>query len=295
MCSKFYLLIAAILVLFFPLELSYSQENKVSLDSLKSGGIYSIILANGKQFNGEFISRDSSSLTFNDQGRLKRIKIVQIAAMLTPEYLLDDNLEISDNTSLLNLNKFRSMLFFNTGISIPTGTFKDIHKAGFGFNASVYHMFDRLIGIGAEFQYNIFPGEVYTTKENDYVIRSESESYSLYSFKANLMIGNFCPEDNFIVYGLFGVGLHYYTDGSVTTISSHQFGTYTDIFPGNSGLSFLFGAGTGLSYRISKKIRINGELQYDKLPKLDYNFAHDYDSNDFDGYFSFRIGIMYTY
>ena len=64
----------------------------------------------------------------------------------------------------------------------------------------------------------------------------------------------------FLVYGMFGMGMHYYSGGSVTTISSHLFGTYIDIFPGNSHLLFLFGAGAGNSYKISKKIRINGEL-----------------------------------
>lgn len=261
MSSKFYLLIAAILVLSFPLELSYSQENKVSLDSLKSGGIYSITLINGKQFKGEFINGDSSTLTFDVQGRIRRIKIVQVASVHIPEYLINDNPETSDNISESMGKEFLFIGLVNAGISVPTGAFNDSYKTGFSMNLSIYHLFDRLMGAGTEFQYNYFSA----------VINTYKESYSNFSIKINLLIGNLRPEDNFILYGLFGVGLRY-----------------------SGYLTSFYGTGTGLSYKVLKKIRINGELQFNKLNQSDFKLNEN-EPGGICGYISFRVGIMYAY
>lgn len=288
---------AIMLAVIFSAELSFSQGREVALDSLMIGGIYEVLTTDGRQFLGELLSRDTSGLRFNTDEDILDVKPGQIKMVRIPYFNLDRSSEVSENE--LQKKKFRFMGFVNAGISMPTGAFGDIHKTGFGINASIYHLFDRLMGIGTEMQFNMFPGDVYTYRNSYSESRYQSESYSIYSFKANLLVGNLRPEDYLIAYGLFGVGLQYYSEGSVTSTYIHFDPyypyTYSSTSPDISGLSFLFGAGAGISYKISKKIRINGELQFNKLPKLDYNFSHDYGSNEFDGYFSFKTGIMYTY
>ena len=292
---KIVLNLSITLVLLFSSEHLYTQGKIVDLDSLFSGGVYNVFLLEGTQFQGEFISQDSLRLKFDVAGDIKEIGLEQIKYVQIPDFHTYSSEEESVYSFQFRAKKFSLMGWINAGISTPTGDFDDIHENGFCITVSIYHLFDRLMGVGTELQYNIFPGDIYVYNDGYSESRSQSESYSIYSLKVNLLVGNLRPEDYLIIYGLFGVGLHYYLDGTVISTYSHPYGTYTYVSPSNSGLSFLFGAGTGMSYKISNKIRLNGELQYNKLPRLDYNFAHNYESNDFDGYFSFKAGIIYTY
>jgi opacity protein-like surface antigen len=296
MTAGYKIRLAVIITVLFSAEISNSQDNIISPDSLLVSGIYDVFLIDGRQFRGEFLGFGTEVINFNADGDLISLKPTQIRIITIPDF---QSIYNSDNDEyIIKKKKFRFWGIFNAGISMPIGAFDDIHKTGFGINATIYHFFDRLMGIGAEFQYNIFPGDIYTHSDSYSESRSESESYSIYSFKASLLVGNLRPEDHFIAYGLFGAGLQYYSDGSVSSTYSYYdpYYPYTYSFssPDNSGISFLFGAGAGISYKISNKFRINGELQFNKLPRLDYNFFYDYDSNEFDGFFSIRVGLTYA-
>ena len=155
--------------------------------------------------------------------------------------------------------KFKFLGSFQAGISVS-------NYAGFDLQLSAYHLFNRTVGIGAEFQYNNFPesedkifnifgGGYYTIRHSGFI---------LYTLKLNMLVGNLHPENSTVYYGLFGAGYQYYSR--------------------SESLDFLYGAGGGVFYKIDKEIGIGGEIQY--------NISNGYYASD--GILSLTFGITYT-
>lgn len=273
----------------YPIEKNQIKSIEIGIDAhaLRIGGIYRILLKDGRDITGEITGeRDSTvwirvnyeTLMF----KKNEIREIEIAIPITDE----------DNSGIPNYKpkekKFKMLGSVQTGLSIPTGDFNTNYNTSSGFQIAAYTLFSTITGIGAEFQYNNFHGVVYYNKATYSYTKVETGSYNSSMLKCNLMIGNLKPENAAVYYFLLGIGLQYNTTGDVkityvTYNSSEEYTTSSD-----NGTSFLFGLGAGFFVKTSKKIGINLEIQFNDITN-----ASSY-SDDSGGFYSIKAGIMYT-
>lgn len=262
----------------------YAQkELQNKLDSLIMGGIYRVILTDGRSITGELTGNGDSAIFIRTDEKVYSFRKDQIKN-ITPA-------KTEYNGRKIEYNEFDEFVYFNyfctlqTGIDIPNGDFGVVHNTGYVFQAAFYTLFNRNIGIGAELKYDYFPGaeidnRYYDYYSNSYILsKTESDDFHLYSLKLNLIGGNLNLENELVFYGLAGAAFQYYDPWGQMTYS--------------------YGGGCGALYNISKNTDINLELQYNRLPPEEnmghyggwyyYNNAED----EFDGCFSLRIGVMF--
>lgn len=261
----------------------YAQkEFQNKMDSLVIGGIYRVMLTDGRGVTGELTGKGDSTIFIRSDEKVYSFKKDQIK-IITPGKTGSN----SRNTEFDEFDEFVSFNYFctlQTGIDIPNGNFGVVHNTGYVFQAAIYTLFSRIIGLGAELKYDYFPGTEIEYRDYDYysnsyfLHKSESDNFYLYTLKLNLIGGNLKLENKLVFYGLAGAAFQYYDPWGQMTYS--------------------YGGGFGAIYKISKNTGINCELQYNRLPPEE-NIQHygswNYISSEdeFDGCFSIRIGVMF--
>lgn len=258
----------------------YAQkELQNNMDSLIIGGIYRVQLTDGREITGELTGKSKSTIFLSVDEKVYRFERDQIRLIKTgkSEY---SSMEI-EYDEFVNFNYFCTL---QTGIDIPNGNFGVVHNTGYVFQAAIYNLFSKVVGMGAELKYEYFPGSeidyrYYDYYSNSYVLqKTESDDFHLYSLKLNLIGGNLNLENKLVFYGLAGAAFQYYDPWGQMTYS--------------------YGGGCGALYKISKYTDINFELQYNRLPPEEnighYGGWYYYNTEDeFDGCFSLKIGVMF--
>lgn len=259
------------------------KEMQNEMDSLIIGGIYRVLLTDGRGVTGELTGKEDSIIFIRSDEKVYSFKKDQIK-IITP----GNTGYNSRNTEFDEFDEFVSFNYFctlQTGIDIPNGDFGVVHNTGYVFQAAIYTLFSRIIGLGAELKYDYFPGTEIEYSYYDYysysyvLLKKESDDFHLYSLKLNLIGGNLNLENKLVFYGLAGAAFQYYDPWGQMTYS--------------------YGGGCGAFYKISKNTDINLELQYNRLPPEE-NIGHyggwyyyNNTEDEFDGCFSMRIGIMF--
>jgi hypothetical protein len=277
--NKYIKLIISISILFSFNKTANTQNNIVITDSLFISGIYKVILTNNTEFIGEVLYTDSTTIKFNISGYTNIVNKNKIKRIEIPNKF---SLKLKGNS------KFRNIFMVNASFNLPTGAVQDIQAPGFGIHASVYHLFDRVFGIGSDISYNKFYGKSLQTYYSE---TYETEGFSYFKLSANLIAGNFKPGNKFLIYGLMGIGLSYFTEGKTSvTYNDPYYYSYTYTYDDNSGINFHYGVGAGITYLTSKQLGINFEVQFNKLN----NSRPYYYEDGFNGYYSFKLGCMFT-
>ncbi|MBK8552292.1 MAG: hypothetical protein IPL53_14995 [Ignavibacteria bacterium] len=270
---------------------AFAQKESENLyDTLITGGYYSVQLTNGKQITGELTVKGDSNIIIQTQSDIISLSKSSIISIM----IAKSDFEESEIEELIyNERKFRLLSSFQAGIDLPTGDFGNTYKNGFGIQTSVYHLFDMTTGFGAELQWNNFPGSSYTNNTGYSTVTNTWGSYNLIMLKMNFIAGSLDPKNKMVVYGLFGIGFQYYNEGDRMYKEIYQNYSSEHEYPQEAGVAFLYGAGLGGFYKISKKIGINCEIQYNKIPAPEYDY-YSTGENEFNGYFSIKAGLMYT-
>lgn len=282
------------LMLLNPVNVIYSQsETHNNTDTLITGGLYRFVLSSGKIIIGEYTGmRDSTFhiLCNGDVFDLKKNEIKSIEIHRTSS----DNNEFRDIRPVPRENKFKMLGSMQAGYAIPTGKFSDVYSTSSGFQISAYELFSGVTGMGFEIQYNNFHGPQTRYYEYTYYYQKyEFGDFNSSMLKLNFMFGNLNPKSIIVFYGLLGVGLQLNNVGVYTNSTVYNSSTYEYKNNGESGFSFMYGAGAGTFLKTSKKIGINLEFQYNTISSLSNGEYYYYGDSD-GGFFTIKAGIMYT-
>ena len=255
------------------------QDTQIKKDTaIIVGGIYKILMADGRELTGEIISTSDSTVSINALNEIYILNKDKIMAIGIPDlttYDSDENFNYSD----YDLTRFKMIGSVQAGISIPAGNFGNRYSSGSGFQLSAYTFFGRSAGIGGEIQHNSFHGLVYYDVYPYSYVKTEENNYNQWLIKLNLILGNLNPESKIVIYGLAGLGLQINSTGGYTSTLVYSNESFSSKAENYSGSDFQYGFGAGSFYKISKKLGINLEFQYN-------NGAIDF--------YTIRAGLMYT-
>ncbi|MBK7159773.1 MAG: hypothetical protein IPH77_14865 [Ignavibacteria bacterium] len=259
----------------------YAQkEILLNKDTLITGGIYSIELTDGRTITGEITSiRDSSiGIRVGKENFIFRKEIIK-RIMIGGSNIREVKIITID--SVHEGKKFKFIGSLLSGLAIPAADFKKTYSTSSGFQISGYQLISKVTGIGGEFQYNNFHGTVSYYTEPYSTDKIETESFNSYMFKFNILAGDLKPENKFVYYFMFGIGLQINSEGNIdsTHITYNTSDTYKE--ESYKGITLFYGLGTGSFYKISRYIGINLELQFNKIKK-------------YNGFYSIKGGIMFT-
>lgn len=272
----------------------YSQsETQDKSDTLITGGKYRFVLNSGKIIAGEYTGKRDSTFLILSSDELFDLKKNEIKS-IEIQRSLSSNKEFRDIRPVPRENKFRMLGSIQTGFAIPTGNFGDIYSTSSGFQISAYELFSGVTGLGFEIQYNNFHGPETRYYEYTYYYQKyEFGDYNSSMLKLNFMFGNLNPKSIIVFYGLLGVGLQLNNVGEYMNSTVYNNSTYEYKSDGESGFSFIYGAGAGTFLKTSKKIGINLEFQYNRISGLSNGDYYYYGDSD-GGFFTVKAGIMYT-
>lgn len=260
-------------------------------DSLIIGGVYKIILTDGRVINGEFMGYSNSGLCIEIDDEFCVFKKEEITSIETA-VLITDKKNVK-NENRYN-HKFKILGSVQTGLSIPSGILGDYYSTSSGFQISYYKILGKATGYGCEFQYNHFHGPPAQYQVFQYEnIKTERGNYNSSTLKMNFIFGNLNPESIIVFYGLFGVGLQYNHEGQLITTYIYSNSEQEIISDGYTGTTLMFGGGAGTFVKISRYIGINLEFQYNKLTAPDYK-QNEYQVNSNYGIYTVKAGVMYT-
>jgi len=264
------------------------QDTQIKNDTLIVGGIYRILMTDGRDLTGEITSSTDSTVSIfvkNETYILNKDKIMAIGIPEIVTYEDNEGFYYPDD----KINKFRMIGSIQAGICIPTGSFGDQFSSGSGFQLSAYTLFSKATGIGGEIQYNSFHGSTYYNVYTYNYEKIENGSYNSWMIKFNFIFGNLNPEAKVVFYGLAGLGLQVNSIGGYTYTSVYSNETYSYKDESNSRAYFQYGLGAGGFYKISEKIGINLEFQFNKISGNSYS-----SSNGVNGFYSIKAGLMFT-
>lgn len=309
-----YFISLTLLIILLEGEVTIAQQDLPDkrIDTLVIGGIYKIILTDGRMTEGELLSNKDSVIVLRTEDQNQVIRKINIQAIEIPDafndqYQIDNS---SDNSTIVpsdnsaenstdisntssNKKKFKMIGSVQAGLAIPTSDLKTVYSTSSGFQLSAYKLFSRVTGLGFEFQYNNFHGKTYynTTQTYSYE-KVETSGYNSYMFKINYLTGDLRPEIDFVFYFLIGLGMQFNSEGQVksTIVTYNSSNTYTD--NGTAGPRFIYGLGIGSFYKVNRTIGINAELQFDKVPSDNYYYTGS--DGAMVGFFSIKAGITYT-
>ena len=289
-----FLITVLTLIMISPESGIYSQTVvQTKSDTLLTGGVYRFILTDGRVITGEFTGYRNSGLRILTGDDILDIKRESIKSIEIPDLFTGKENKKNVNP-VVSGNKFKMLSSVQTGFAIPAGDFSNVYSTSSGFQISAYELFSRATGIGFEFQYNHFHGPAVQYQVYQYYnIKTESGNYNSSTLKLNFIFGNLNPKSAIVFYGLFGLGLQLNSEGEFIKTDIYYNSQYEYKSDGYSGLSFIYGLGAGTFYKVSKKIGINLEFQYDKLTGQDY-FGNNYQSSGGSGFYTIKAGIMYT-
>lgn len=134
----------------------------------------------------------------------------------------------------------------------------------------------------------------YYYNDPHYEYTYEGGDASLFSFKGNILFGEFSPTERITYYGSLGLGIHFLSLQEVTEhywTQNYPDTTWvlrTSNIPSNSEFNAIISVGGSFGYRITKNLGLKAEIEYN-LVTSSYAFIFFGGRN----YFPVRAGIFY--
>jgi hypothetical protein len=134
----------------------------------------------------------------------------------------------------------------------------------------------------------------YYYSDPHYEYTYEGGDASLFSFKGNILFGEFSPITRLTYYGSLGIGIHFLSLQEVTEhywTQNYPDTTWvprTSNIPSNTEINAIISIGASIGYRINKNLGLKAEIEYD-LVTSSYAFIFFGGRN----YFPIRAGIYY--
>jgi hypothetical protein len=276
-------LFAVLTICFISHQQIFSQEI-VDIDSLKNGKSYKIVLFDDRELIGQIISSDSLSIRLKDNNNIYRIK---------KDDILKISNEIQRTVPFLILN-------VNGGYSIVAGNYRSYSSSSVqikGFNLGVEGILPlseyRAIRLGLDYSGLKKPGytDTYYYLENSGSYTKEEESnIRLISFRTDYLFGDFRSSKKFMYFFSAGAGVNFYHESAYSSYSVHNDTIYYMSQNGErNSTSMIFAIGLYAGYKISNKMGIQGQIEYNLIAN-----EHIFDHLD-GGFFPFKLGFFYIF
>jgi hypothetical protein len=277
-----------IILLLFQTCVLYSQ-NQNDVTKIIPGKKYKIVLFDDSQVIGVVISIDSVNIIVKTENKtmliIPRNNVLYYSTNLTPA-------KYNFSVGLLGgISVF-------TGNNILNGNSTKI-KPGVNFNiAGIFFLSDSKaikLDAGYTFLKPTYDGYYYASYPDRPPVY-EGGDISQFSFKGNIMVGNFDPSDRFMMYASLGFGFHYMKQKEHTFTywyRNYQDSTwinYTEYYPAQNLYNAVISIGASLGYRFTKNFGVSGEIEYNLITAngLFLLFGSG-------GYFPIRAGLFYIF
>lgn len=266
---------------------SFPQEP----DIMKRGIFYTFTLYNGAVIKGKVISYDSFYVLINTKNGINEIKRQNIINLKRA-----DEEFLNEYFGTYKKPDYRSFLCLNLGYVIPESEnhnteyyyYSDpVVELNNGFSVSVDYtgFFSRYFGVRAGISYSVMKNKDYNYSNNSQNFYYQSSrtggSLSQFIFGFNLLAGMFHPEKVINFYGLAGFGIGILNGSEVNNSNYYSSNS-------NPDYQFLlsYGIGGGLTFRLSEKIALMTEVNYDFISpeKGFYSFTKE---------LGFKAGIIF--
>jgi hypothetical protein len=265
MKSLKYLKYLLILVIYFSINCQ-SQ----TLDSLVKGNFYRFILNTGKVIEGKLLAFDSVKILVDCKHRIIEIEKKNISQLREPDFKILENY-----FSVSTKPEYKYIISAGGGICFPRNESEyksddEPYKNSLNLKADFVPFSSRLLAFRFGFTYSSIIREDYDYTYSDMYGTNNSHvaggDLSIYKAAFDLLIGNLCPENLINGYGLAGFGIENISESSMEYTNIHRDYTnnteYTNIgyTKPESETNFGLTIGTGLSFKLSKKLRAFTEI-----------------------------------
>ncbi len=266
---------ASLFILSFLFTNHSAAQEYSTLDSLRTGRTYKIILFDDTEIIGRIVKTDSIYVVVSNESGTKRIKkddIFNVSADLTP-------------------SQYRFTFSAGGGVSLLSrGFFEDGYRKAapmLSFQLNANFVTSKSKGFRIDIGYSRFNREL----NDPYMVDFQGGAIGMYSFKTDFVIGDLNPSSVINAYGLLGLGIHIIKEESYTYkyrfYDTAAYYTYTT--PEKSSTNVVFSVGGGLGFRFSKQLGVYAEIQYNMVSYGGWFFFYGFGA----GYFPIRGGITY--
>ena len=189
------------------------------------------------------------------------------------------------------------------GISVYAGdnTFNGYQnkvKPGINFNlAGIFYLSDSK-AIKIDFGYTYLKpnyDNYYYSSDPAHPSSYEGGDISQFYAKGNILVGSFSPSQRLIMYASLGFGIHYMVQKEATIKYWYQYyqdstwQQYTEYHQSESNVNALLSVGAALGYRVTDKLGIMGEIEYNLVTTNGFLLFST------SSYFPMRIGLYYNF
>ena len=280
-----YLIVITTLIL--SLQQIFSQE--ISLDSVKAGRFYNILLSNDEWIEGEVLTADSLYIKLRQiDGTVSRFSKQQVKALIVPSnYDVREYYEEKYSGNFKESNEImKPRLSLSGGLGLTTFETSGSFPSSYIINFEGLLYLSRHTGIRLFVDCNFMGnGNNNSYSGPSYYSYEEGGNLSLYIFTVDMLLGSLKPEQKTKQYFTYGLGVFIFSESDGKNYSSY--GTY--IHPGESFQYAGLKIGYGVSHSFTPKITVGGELLYgtpfeyldfgilSAKPRISYNISKKFE------------------
>jgi hypothetical protein len=273
------LLAALFFLIFVFVSQTFSQE-EVVMDSVITGVKYRITLYNDKEVIGKVMKQDSVYIYLvNETGtvRVRNEDIFSVSRSTIPSLL-------------------KALFTLGGGIMLGSGNhhgYSNENKPGYSLQLTGLYPFSENKAIRLDLSFGQFKRnwDDYYLYYEEHPSTHTGQTVNIYQAYADFVFGDFSTRSKFSVYGLAGVGILNISEGSYdyTYYDSYDSAYVTSTYPGYNHTSFSMAIGGGMRIKLSSRLGIFAEAQYNVSTYEGYFFFFG------GGYFPLRAGLTYTF
>lgn len=230
-------------------------------DSLKKGSFYSFTLNNGSVIKGKVLSFDSYVILLNTKNGMNEIfrKNIFNSKKAGDDFIVE---------YFTNFRKpeYRKYFCFSAGYVMPGKSDKsdesnyDLAEVHDGFNLSFSYtgFFGRNTAVRTGLSFSSMKNKDASRYNYNYYSTRTGGTLTQITFGMDVLLGMFYPEQKINYYALAGIGLGSMNSSSISWNDYYSYNTDPEF-----QFNIKFGIGAGLTYKLSGKISLQTEIDYD--------------------------------
>lgn len=281
--------IGSFLIFFVLLQscMLYSQ-NQNDVSKIIPGKKYKIVLYDDKEVIGKVISIDSINVTIQNEYKetliIPKNNILYYSSNLTPTNYI-----------------FSALLLGGISVYAGNNTFNGYQnkvKPGINFNlAGIFYLSDSK-AIKLDFGYTYLKpnyDNYYYSSDPAHPSSYVGGDISQFSAKGNILVGSFNPSQRLMLYASLGFGIHFLAQKESTFKYWYQYyqdstwTQHTEYHQSERDVNALLSVGAALGYRITNKLGIMGEIEYNLVTTNGFLLFST------SSYFPMHIGVYYNF